>query len=410
MKFKLTGKSGLAIRITLLMVLFLVVSSFTNIALNSFSVGDLGYSSAFEGPKAQFYGVKYNGNTYTAASSIATKQFDTVLRFDPDEVARGKPNLVGEMTTVFVPSETLTSATSWIPRDWLSQNQYISNPQETYQWNISGKAYQMQQWLMKWYVTIGAEWDVGPLYNVQGGVGSTTPTAFGEEPAASLTSGALNTYTNTEVWLQFNIEPTWYLQGQGVAYFAIGKMQLANQAKYGGQDVNGKSVDARTTVSVSPESQASNLFLSYSPWGTDGGATKDASAYQGRELNTAYFRDKVYTRINLNSFGVSSWLDWGVQKAKGDTVTLAFDVTVFVIGEWQVKDIQNTPSNYGRFTRTYIPPTIVDYLLSPTGLGIMALAAGIILFIIILLFAPWIFTLIGQLLSSKGKESIRGRG
>ena len=140
------------------------------------------------------------------------------------------------------------------------------------------------------------------------------------------------------------------------SYFAIGKMQASLNQSYLWRrfDVDGASISpSDQSVSVSPESAASTVFLYYSAFGSDQVPAVSASTYQGKQLNPSYFRDKVYFHVDFNKFGVYSGIDnlfWAWDR--GDTVTLAFDVTTFVIGEWKVQDIQKIPDVYGRFVRT----------------------------------------------------------
>jgi hypothetical protein len=385
---KFTGKVGLVPRIAIVICLFIVLTSAGNMAFRSFSVGNIGYSSAFEGPKASFYGIGYGGKQFTRTSfaGASEHQFDTVLRFDADEGDRGKPNLRGEMTSVFIPSDTLGGMKPWIPTEWLSQNKYITNPQKTYEWNISGKAYKMEQWLMRYYVAFNAEWDQH------------------EDPYTDVFSGSTNVYNNLDLWIDFDITPTWYLQGQGVAYFAIGSISLAETVKYDSKLAGGGAtgLPPRSAVSISPESQSSSMFIYYAPWGQDA-AGQTAQNFQGRELNPDYFREHVYGRVSFNNFGVEAWTDWFTNRVRGDTAVMVFDVTVFVIGEWKVQDIRDNPESYGRFERAYIPPSIADYLLSPTGLSIISVLVIIGLIIAVLVFAPWIIMPIIKALTGSGK-------
>lgn len=354
--------------------------SISFISMLILSVSASGYSSAFEGPKAEFYGVAYrpDGQTntlyYTDSSyySASLHRFDSVFKFDSDEHNGGKPNLIGEQTSVFIPEETIWYAPDWVPRDWLDDHEYVNNPVAVHEWEISNNMYYMEQWLLRYYVSFGAEWE-------------------NSEDPRNIAFTNLNVYENLECWFKMNLEPTWYIDGGGTAYFAVGKIQLAHNAIYGAVDTDGNDVDIRNQVSVSPESTNSLVYLFHNAFGGER-AESTVYTYKGKDLNPEYFTDNVYFRIDFNNFGVQAGNDWGLfWWTKGDTVTLAFDVTVFVIGEWTVQDIENDPDAYGRLTRqTYDLEGLINLVTgwfdSPYAWVIMVIIAVILLIV----FAPWI--------------------
>ncbi len=388
------------LRLFCLVVAVIIISSnidhFSGANAPPLSVGDSGYSSGFQGPTARFYGIQgsvYSGGVIRESetqhsSSASLHQFDSVLRYDPDASGSGYPNLIGEQTSVFIPRESLGSIPSWLPSNWLNTMSYIQNPQQTYEWTVGENTYYMEQWLLRYYISLGAEWD-GNIDFLGG---------HGEIPPAQSGITENNFPSDTELWIEFRLDPTWYIQGQGTAYFAIGKVQLAESVQYGAQDVNGNDAgDARTDVSIVPESQAAVNYLYYEPWGEGAVQTHDASYYQGKALNPELFTDRVYLRIDLNKIGVYSgnqligigyWV-------KGDTLKIAFDMTVFVVGQWDVQDIQNNPDDFGRFQRTSASSDFFTWLLSPETLAwlIPVLILGAIIF-----FAPWVLVLIFSLI------------
>lgn len=366
------------------------------VCLLPFAHADSGYSSGFEGPKARFYGVKTGGALYSQTdlhSGVSLSQFDTVLRFDPDASSSGKPNLIGEQTSVFIPRQSLGSIPGWLPSGWLNSMSYIQNPQAVYNWTIGDRTYYMEQWLLRYYVSVSAEWDGST--DLFGG--------HGEAPPQSVYPAGENNYpSNTELWIKFTMEPTWYIQGQGTAYFAIGKVQLADTVQYGACDVNGNPAgDSRTTVSIAPESQSALAYLFYEPWGSGSVQNHEANYYYGKQLNPALFTDAVYMRINLNKFGVygdaaSAPFPIGFW-TKGDTIKVAFDMTVFVVGDWSVQDIQEDPDDFGRFQRSDSADDWFSWLLSSETL---AWLIPIAIIVAILLFAPWVIVMIVSLFRS----------
>jgi hypothetical protein len=365
------------------------------------STENLGYSSGFQGPKAKFSAIRYDNKPYreigTTGASMAT--FDTTLKFDSDGWDTGKPNMIGEMTSVFVPSTAFNNVAWWtgakaIPQDWLRGLQYINNPQETYSWNFSSKTYKMEQWLLRYYLSFSAEWDSAEgNAGLFGGV--LYPQNFGQV--------VRNYYTNLEVWLEFDLRPTWYIEGQGTAYFAIGKIQVA-EFKRTAQDVNHNEVSLETQMSVTPESLSSLLYIYYGLFGTASSAEKEASSFEGKLLNPDLFTDKVYAHVDFNNFGVTAWNEFGTVKTKGDVATIGFDVTVFVIGEWDVKDVQNIPTDYGRWSQVYLPASLLDYLNDPRLQALLSLILVVGVFLLLLFFAPSVLVAIMSMIGLKGRR------
>lgn len=378
--------------VALVIAILIFVSSVggtVNFALN---VGSLGYSSAFEGPKAKFAGVNYDGQKLTSALPGGEYRADTVLKFDPDDRTSGKPNLVGEMTTVFLPETSGLTSTwllSYLPgteaQSWIQKLSYIKNPQteKPYSWNISDKTYQMYQYLMKWYVSFTAEWD-------------------GSEGGKAETPGEIdrNYLSRTEAWLEFDVTPTWYIEGGGTAYFAIAKIQLSDVARHGKQ--SGEFAEPDSRMSVSPESPFAALYIYQDLWGQTRGE-KTVQTYQGKNLNPDYFGNKVYAHIDFNNFGVTTWNEYFTVKSRGDIITMGFDVTVFVIGEWQVQDVQNiadVSTWFERSQKEFIPSSLLDYLADPRVQALLGLAVTAGIVIVLLIVAPWVLIAFASLFSS----------
>ncbi len=398
-----------------LVIMIVVLFSSVGGTFKLLSTGDIGYSSGFQGPKARFYGVDYQGTKYTSNIAPALGnpnsgttggtqtytppyspttgtsgnifgvaslgQYDTTLRFDPDGYDSGKPNLIGEMTSVFIPEESLGGLTSWVPNEWLQHNALIKNPQATYQWNMSDpennstKVYKMEQWVLKFYMSFTGEWD-----------GAEMPTIN------LLESGSVkeNYFSDLEAWIQLDLTPTWYIQGGGTAYFAVGKIQLSEPVLKSSHDQAGNIYAGRDLVSVSPESQGAVVYAYYGPFGQNP-ESNTAKTYQGLDLNPSLFRDKVYFNVVFNHFGVYDWNEWGTVKYRGDVARFAFDITVFVIGQWDVKDIQKNEQlqeNFQRDIVQYTPPSIADYLADPRLQGLIGLGAIAAVGLVVLIVAP----------------------
>jgi len=206
-----------------------------------------------------------------------------------------------------------------------------------------------------------------------------------------------------EAWVEFDLTPTWYIEGGGTAYFAVGKVQVAELQKTA-HDINGKEDTLDTRMSVSPEGQGAALYIYYGLFGSSSSAETNAASYQGKELNPALFTDKVYAHFDFNNFGVTAWNEMGTIKTKGDVATVGFDMTVFVIGQWDVKDIQEIPQGFGRLEKTLMPPSLLDYLSDPRMQALITLLVAAAIFILLLVFAPGFLVAILALFSGRKRR------
>lgn len=373
-------------------VSFFILSLFASLVCLVGGVGaQSGYTSAFEGPKAEFYGISYNGGLWSddsRHSGTSSAQFDAVLNFDADAASSGKPNIMGSMTTVYIPNNTIGGILAgWVPSNWLNQHTYITNPRALHNWTIGDRTYQMQEYLLRYYVSLSAE----------GSGGAGLISGSGEYPPQNQYQNGDNSYDNLGVWIKFGLEPTWYIQGQGKAYFAIGKVQLANVVDLAGHNTDGSDASPRSSVSVYPSSDSAPVFITYEPFGGSS-AAHESYYYEGKQLNPSYFTDSVYMKIDLSHFGLYG--DWNTPGnplsgvyCRGDVATFCFDITVFVIGDWSVQDIQDDPDNFGNFVRADSSGTWLSWLTSPEVMPFVIIA---IIALVILFFAPWIFVILIQ--------------
>jgi len=300
-----------------------------------------GYPTAYEGAKAIFYGVRYGDLEYSAAEKhdASLARFDTQLRFDPDGADVWQCNLYGEMTSVFVP-DVRSIPPDWVPSEWWRSTLDWRNPRNVYEWRVVDDEgyihfYRMEEWLTVWFVSISAEWDSGPDF-------------------WRLDDEAQNRrYHDAEVWFMFDIRPVWYFEGAEKTYFAIAKIELMH-VDVSAEDMAGNEYDPNPSMSFIPESVGSILYIYTSPFGGESAPGEDDFKryyYRNATLNPQYFRDKVYAYITLADFGTEEWWEGLALKAKGDVVTLAFKVVLFVVGEWKVRDISELPEDYGRHAK-----------------------------------------------------------
>ena len=304
------------------------------------------YTTAYEGAKGKFVGVTYNNKFYTKdatqGASIAT--FDSSMNFDPDHQTKFMPNIMGEMTSVFIPVQEAIPP-DWVPSSWWRSSQYTINPVESWTWTITGTdgwphLYEMEHWVTKWYVSYEAKFDSGPAY-------------WDDEDEAQD-----RFYHDTQTWIELDISPVWQFEGQDFSYFAIGKIELDN-IKFGGVDQQGREVEPRPGIDVTPESVGGILTIYTSLDNLTKYDEGDITTYAYREtkLNPQYFRDKVYVHIDLNDFGVKQ--EGGIAgiitglEASGDVVTMGFTVHQFVVGEWIQKDVSTIQEDeFGRQSQT----------------------------------------------------------
>lgn len=348
------------------------------------------YMTGYQGAHARYYGVRDQGITYTQGL------WDTTFKWD-SPVEQGDfgntPPIAGEMTSVFVPSESVGYQPTWIAPEWLLGASRTKNPVDTYEWELQDGDetifYRMELWRLKWYFSISSEpKDDGDIPQYEGVI-----------------SKPRNSLEDTEVWFEFDLTPIWYFNGTDRAYFAIASLRLTD-IDFGGLEGGKDPVSHDSRLRVTPESTSSILPIYYAGFG-GARAEQNVHSYQGKELNPDLFRDRVYSYITLNDFGVSAWWDWG-WFWKADVVTIGLDVDVFVIGEWKVKDIQDIPDEYGRSAKTGGEGfgwggILGAFFGSPEGRIWVLLLLGLGAFLFLAMFAPWVLLALSGMFGARRK-------
>lgn len=349
------------------------------------------YMTGYQGAHARYFGVRDDSKTYSQGLWDTTFRWQNPTDEGLEKTCLRLPPLAGEMTSVFIPSESVGYQPSWIEPEWLLGASRIKNPVDTYEWQLKDEDetlfYRMELWRLKWYFSISSE-----------------PTGDRDIP---LYEGVLSTPRNSlkdaEIWFEFDLTPIWYFNGTTRAYFAIASVRLTDiefGALQGGKD----EVTHDSRLRVTPHSKSSILPIYYSAFG-ESRAEQNVHSYQGKELNPDLFRDKVYSYITLNDFGVSCWWDWG-WFWKADVVTMGLDVDVFVIGEWKVKDVQDIPTEYGRTAKTGGEgfgwgAILGSFLGSPEGRFWLLLLMGLGVFVALAIFAPWVLIALTSMLGAR---------
>lgn len=348
------------------------------------------YMTGYEGAHARFYGVRDQGITYNEGLWDTTFKWDSPIE---QGLYGNTPPIAGEMTSVFVPSESVGYQPSWIAPEWLLSATKTKNPVDTYEWEMKDGDetifYRMELWRLKWYFSISSEpQDNGDIPQYEGVI-----------------SHPRNSLKDTEVWFEFDLTPIWYFNGTERAYFAIASLRLTD-IDFGALEAGKDPVEHDSRLRVTPESTSSILPIYYSGFGGSR-AEQNVHSYQGKELNPDLFRDRVYTYVTLNDFGVSAWWDWG-WFWKADVVTIGLDVDVFVIGEWKVKDIQDIPDEYGRSAKTGSVgfgwgAILGSFFGSSEGRMWFLIIIGVIVFLLLAMFAPWVLMGLSGLFGARRK-------
>lgn len=386
--FKLKSGNKNQYIILAVFLIFLVVGGEAtfNVLFSSMS-----YSTGYQGAKASFKGAVYDSIEYTNTErgDASRCQFDTTLALDVDNAQSDLPNIMGEMTSVFIPSETLSNTPTWIPSEWTRSISYIQNPTRVWDWTIQNKSYVMEEWLLRWYISLSAEWDALPLFSFE------------------MSETRDQRYKGLEIWFEIDLTPVWYFEDAETSYFAVAKLQVADVRK-DGHDNSGELVPARNDMSVRPESQGSILTLYNGLFAKDNPVTKEPNIYQGQVLNPSLFTDKVYSYISLENFGTTYTVEVPAgQVRRGDVITFAFDVRVFVVGQWDVQDIQSIEDiegeeGYGRTAKVGSSGfSLPAWLSNPSNRLLVAILGIVGLFVFLAIVAPWVLVAIFSLLGSK---------
>jgi hypothetical protein len=367
-----------------LLILLVLEGSYSG--FRALSIGG-SYSTGYQGARARFAGVQSSGSRWSSANGSL---FDTTLFWDKDKIGEGSPAVAGEMTSVFIPRESVggvqRSLGGYDISKWLLDSATTKNPVQNYDWTLSEGnttiSYRMEEWSLRWYFSISSE----PTNN----------------EIAWTDIGRLsyrNSLKDTKVWFEFDLTPIWYFENTSTAYFAIAELRIGNVAlggKLGGSTYEEK---ANTEMRVAPMSAGSIMPIYYGLFGSEANrADKSVYSYQGKKLNPTLFTDRVFSYFNLQDFGESSWWDFGT-RYKGDVVTIGVEARIFVVGEWKVQNVDELPDVYGR-----------DAIVGGSGLGLgdfffgssegrlLLLAIGAVaVFLILALFAPWVLILLFSL-------------
>jgi len=376
--FKL--KSNPVSAVILILILLIVLEGGYS-GLRFLSMSSLSYTTGYEGVKARFAGVSYDGENFKGTGWSST------FNVDFDEATSGLPDVAGEMTSVFVPSESVgqqpTQFGGFDLSQWLVKSTVVKNPVAQHEWELTENdtttLYVMEEWELRWFASISCE-----------------PAIMGEV-ATPLTNQVVrrNRLLNVEVWMELDLAPIWYFEGQDTSYFAIAQLKLAEDVALGGRHhKEGYQEEKRNPeLSVTPYSRDSLIGLYHGLFASEGNrADKQVYEYKGKKLNPDLFTDKVYAKITLNDFGVTSWYAFGTHW-RADVATFAFKVRVFVIGQWTVKDVQDLPDVYGRTSKTgglnlVAENPLVMWFGSPEGRLLTLLLAGLIIFLILAIGAP----------------------
>lgn len=353
------------------------------------------YSSGYEGAKAKFAGVSQGANLKAFGSGF----FDTSMSWDADVMGSGQPSIAGEMTSVFIPSQSLAKQSTNLLgtdiKDWLLQASGQKNPVNTYDWNIANgdnttTSYRMEEWTLKWYFSISSE-----------PTGSEVPRTYWDQ------STARNSLTNVRVWFEFDLAPVWYFEGQTTAYFAIAEARL-NNIQIGMKQTD-ETIRVNAEERVLPMSAGSVLPIYYGLYGSEANrAEKQVYSYQGKTLNPNLFTSWVYSTFTLADFGVDAW--FGLNGGWfADTVTVGVDISVFVIGEWKVQDVQSIPTDYGRTSKTVNTVGWFEQMLSafnsPEGRLLIVAIVAVGLFLFLAIFFPWVIIIAMQIFGgNKGRK------
>lgn len=377
---------------------------------NAITLSSQQYTTAYEGAKASFYGLDWNYQDGTSGrETFALK--GTTFNFDKDGPTSREwaPNLVGEMTAIFVPEAPNPIPKEWgsTIRDWWDTTQYIQNPvnKDPYEWDIydadwnETTLYAMDEYTTKWYFSISCDWNDHD----------------GESWKAEYYD---KRYMDTQVWFEFDIAPLWYFEGADVTYFAIAELRISELTFgriTGHERQEGQPSDSCRTI---PMSAPSILTIYSEPYGEETESLDfDAYTIRGHKLNPKFFRDKVYSYFTLVNFGTQYWTEWGgaFSHWKGDVVTVGLDVMVFVVGEWKVQDIQEIPDEYGRTSQTGSGGLegLANFLYKLWNnpnfqawfwIGVIALVV-----LLLAIFAPWVLFAISGLAKGLG-SSIKQKG
>jgi len=393
--FKL--KSNPINAVILILILILVLEGGYS-GLRFLSMSSLSYTTGYEGVKARFAGVSYEGENHKGAL------WGSTFNWDADDKTKGLPDITGEMTSVFIPKESVGAQPVTLGgkdiSQWLLGTTTVKNPVNTYEWELTKEGttalYVMEEWELRWFVSISCDPDLPDEVEW-----ATFPSEIYKR----------RELVDVEIWFELDLSPVWYFEGTDTTYFAIAQLKLAEDVAMGGRHHKEGYTEEEVNkeLSITPMSRQSIVSIYRGLFGSDANrAEKEAYSFRGKELNPDLFTDKVYAKLQLNDFGVSSWYAMG-NHWRGDVVTYAFAMRVFVIGQWTVKDVQDLPDEYGRTSKTgglnvIAQNPFIQFLGTPEGRLLMLLLAGLVVFLVLAIFAPSVIVILMSLLGGRRRR------
>ena len=274
-------------------------------------------SHNYQGPTISYEYALVDGQKITFGPEDAT-----FISFDPDTPDDYHPDFISEHTDFIVPKITPSSSiwtSSIIPNAWKNTIVNTENPVNVYQWNITNDngtvtSYIMEEWRAYWVIKAYVD-PINTKY---------IWTWDGKVPAELL---AENRYNNMELYFRILLntpDRNWYFEDADRVYFAIAKIKLVDV--YAEPSKEGD-------MKVQPKDPGTNLPLF-------GATYSDPLTYKGQKLNPNVFPETVETLIRFVDFGGNVING----EARTDTITMVFEVRLFVIGEWIVQNIDDVPN------------------------------------------------------------------
>ncbi|MFZ7137871.1 MAG: hypothetical protein ACOWW1_05585 [archaeon] len=285
-----------------------------------------GYQTAFQGMQAEFSSIKWNGSYWsstessTADWSPSSNFFGYEMNFDPDTVDEGWCNLMASQQPILVnPDRRFTG----YPYTWSVDAGTVTLEDGT----TATKSYQFAM------DKVECEWKVN-IWLSGSGAEAADWTAF------NIITNEPN-YGGTELWLRLTPATfSYFADNPDELYIAPAYIGLVEPAVYTSTDQDGKIVlnDAdMSAMDINPSATGETLGIYYARGGSSADVEGEILSYKGIALDPQVFRDEYWIHVDLVNFKPTNWFDWQLwHKYKYPSVTLTFQATLFVVGEWTV--------------------------------------------------------------------------
>lgn len=364
----------------------------------------IGYRAGMQGLDVSWGSVNYKNYMYDRTHYGPNPNYDDhyasahsfvePLDFDPDWDVTGLPNIAGSMGYVTVDRDV--GSVPYGP--WMVQVdedndgefdfEWVDRKNETHTWKEKRyiwKEFEIKRFKCDWQINL---WLTG--------------TAREAKP-----DGYSRHYMGAEVWMRVTPQSfCYFLDSADRTYFAPALFQVVDVTYlYAGTE----DPEVAEEQDIHPEAIGENFYIYYNREGEPIDLESEILSYQGARLDPLIFRDEYWIKFHIYDIAAEAWWvlygqSWDYRYPSWNFKVLVY---VFVVGEWtvklfsgEVKDLEPHKTGGGESFWDYFNNWWENVLGSPYTwiiFLIIMLFVGIIIFVVLAIFAPsFLLVLLGR--------------